>query len=79
MGMLRDTLDAMRKIIALTDELNRASSALRAHQAKIEELTERVIYLEAALNFQQSGNFRLGHGRPPLNGSGGGYIEPPAE
>ena len=49
MGVTEKVWGALSSMIKLEDKVNRQAEAMKAQQAKIEELTGRVIRLEAQL------------------------------
>jgi hypothetical protein len=50
MGMTEKVWGALTSMIKLEDKVNRQSEAMKSQQAKIEDLTGRVIRLEAKLD-----------------------------
>ena len=51
MGVTERVWGALTAMIKLEDKVTRQNEAIKAQQAKIENLTERVIKLEAQLEF----------------------------
>jgi phosphoribosylaminoimidazole-succinocarboxamide synthase len=49
MGVTDKMWDAITKVIRMDDQVERLSATVKAQQAKIENITERVIRLETAL------------------------------
>lgn len=49
MGVTERVWNALTAMIKLEDKVSRQSEAIKAQQAKIENLTERVIRLEASI------------------------------
>lgn len=49
MGVTEKMWDATTKVIRMDDKVERMAGAMKAQQAKIENLTERVIRLETAI------------------------------
>ncbi len=49
MGVAEKMLDAITKVIRMDDKVERLAGTVKDQQAKIENLTERVIRLETAL------------------------------
>ena len=49
MGVTEKMWDAITKVIRMDDKVERMAGTMKAQQAKIENLTERVIRLETAL------------------------------
>lgn len=49
MGLTEKMWDAMTRVIRMDDKVERLAAATKEQQAKIENLTERVIRLETAL------------------------------
>ncbi len=54
MGITEKVWGALSAMIKLEDKVDRQSEAMKVQQAKIEELTGRVIRLEAQLEFLTS-------------------------
>lgn len=54
MGVAERVWDALTSMIKLEDKVNRQSEAMKAQQAQIEDLTGRVIRLEAQLELLTS-------------------------
>ncbi|MFN0318410.1 MAG: hypothetical protein ACKVQA_25575 [Burkholderiales bacterium] len=57
MGVTDKIWGALSSMIKLEDKVNRQSEAMKVQQAKIEELTGRVIRLEAQLDLLTSAAF----------------------
>ncbi len=49
MGVTEKMWDAVTKVIRMDDKVERMAGTMKAQQAKIENLTERVIRLETAI------------------------------
>lgn len=49
MGVTEKMWDAITKVIRMDDKVERMAGTMKAQQAKIENLTERVIRLETAI------------------------------
>ena len=49
MGVAEKMWDALTTVIKMNDKVERMAASVKAQQAKIESLTERVIRLETAL------------------------------
>lgn len=49
MGVTDKLWDAITTVIRMNDKMERLAGTVKAQQAKIEELTERVVRLETAL------------------------------
>ena len=49
MGVTEKVWDALTKVIRMDDKVERIAGAIKTQQVKIENLTERVIRLETAL------------------------------
>ena len=54
MGVTERVWAALTSMIRLEDRVSRQNEAIKAQQAKIENLTERIIRLEAQLEFLAS-------------------------
>ena len=54
MGVAEKMWDALTTVIKMNDKVERMAASMKAQQAKIESLTERVIRLETALEIALS-------------------------
>lgn len=63
MGVTEKIWSALTSMIKLEDKVTRQAEALKMQQAKIENLTERVIKLEATLELMMRVNSQLMQGK----------------